>query len=93
MDARILTLSAEDGIPAHLRPYEHAARIYCQLRGENADQVVIVEINGNRPGEQRREIERILWELAAEKLVDMSMALTAMRRAAEETQAPKEKTN
>lgn len=76
MSGQILGVKPQDSVPDELRPYEPAARKYCELRGEGPDQIVITKMaNG-------AELERVLWELAAEKLMDLSYCLVALRTTA-----------
>ncbi len=61
-----------------LTPYEAAARIYCQRIGHDPDE----QIPAPHPLGIAIEHYRSAWELAAEKLIDLSHMLGAMREAA-----------
>jgi hypothetical protein len=68
--------------PAALAPYEHAARIYCTLNGVNPDQVVRTP----HPIIKGISVEQPLWHEAADRLLDLSRMLTAMKQAKERVQ-------
>ena len=68
----------------HLTPYELAARIYCQRIGQDPDE----QIPAPHPLGIAIEHYRPAWELAAEKLIDLSHMLGAIQTAHQAADAP-----
>lgn len=69
----------------HLKPYEPAARIYCAKIGADPDQAVRVP----HPVFPGAAIQVPRWAMEAERLVDFSLMLTALKEAARVPTAPK----
>lgn len=85
---QLIGVAPADSTPDDLKPYEKAARLYCEMKGDAPDQIVVVRMRGQHPNMRTGqiddiEIERPLWELAAEKLLDISRCLVALRQAQE----------
>jgi hypothetical protein len=64
--------------PDHLAPFEPAARIYCEHTGADPDGTTPLP----HPLIQGASIHVLNWRLAAERLLDLSTMLTAMKQAA-----------
>ncbi len=64
--------------PEHLKPYEAAARIYCVKVGADPDEGVQVP----HPLGIAVPFRVPRWTLEAERLIDLSMMLLAMKEAA-----------
>lgn len=96
---QLIGVAPADSTPDNLKPYEKAARLYCEMKGDAPDQIVIVRMTGRHPNirtgkMEDMEIERPLWELAAEKLLDISRCLVALRKSQEsESNTDARKTN
>lgn len=63
----------------HLAPFEMAARIYCSRRGVDPDAAVPTP----HPIIKGATVNHIAWRLEAERLLDLSMMLSAMRQASQ----------
>lgn len=70
---------------AHLAPLEAAARIYCKMNDQDADERMRVP---HPMGLQGVEFTRPAWHFAAEHMLNLSQMLAAMRQAA--VQAPQQ---
>jgi len=66
----------------HLNPFEPAARIFCQLQQQDADEPLRVP---HPLGLTGVEYTRPAWHFAAENLINISQMLTALKMAAELT--------
>lgn len=64
--------------PAHLQPLEAAARIYCAKVGINPDE----QIQTPHPLGLALPFSVPRWTIEAERLLDLSMMLTAIKEAA-----------
>lgn len=62
----------------HLAPLEPAARIFCAMNGQDADEPMRVP---HPLGLQGVEFTRPAWHFAAEQMLNLSQMLTAMRQA------------
>lgn len=99
MEINLIGIPAAESTPDDLKPYEKAARLYCEMKGDAPDQIVIVRLRGKYPNQRTGkiediELERPLWELAAEKLLDISRCLVALRKSQEsESTTDARKTN
>lgn len=94
----LIGVAPANSTPDDLKPYEKAARMYCEMKGDSPDQIVVVRTRGQYPNMRTGkvddiEIERPLWELAAEKLLDISRCLVALRKSQEPTEAAERKPN
>lgn len=73
----------EQDIPPHMRPYERAARIYCERAGFDPDQTAQVP----HPLMAGALVESLpYWTEVAERLMDLSMLLGCMKAAKDEQQ-------
>jgi len=68
-------------IPTHLVPLEPAARILCELRGDNPDE----QIPAEHPLGLKVKYSVPLWHLAAEQLHSLNEMLVALKRASQLT--------
>lgn len=62
----------------HLTPYEPAARIFCQMQEQDADE----EMEVPHPFIKGVQMTRPAWHFAAENMINLSQMLTAMKQAA-----------
>ena len=69
----------------HLKPFEAAARILCQMDGVDPDATV----SSPHPVFPGVLLDAPVWHGAAESLIALSKMLTAMRQAADLAAAPK----
>lgn len=65
---------------AYLKPYERAARIYC----ERASIVADLEVACKHPTLGKGRVFRKQWHLIAEDMIDLTLKLAAMRQCANE---------
>lgn len=67
-----------------MRPYERAARIYCERNGYDPDQTEMAP----HPLMAGAMVESLpYWTAVAERLMDLSMLLGSMKQAANEAQS------
>lgn len=71
--------------PNPLAAYERAARLYCAKLGLDPDE----ELDAPHPLGFAVRYTRLQWEFAAEKLIDLSQMLTALREAQSPIVPPK----
>jgi hypothetical protein len=64
---------------AHLAPLEPAARAFCAMRQQDADEAMAVP----HPLVKGAKLQRPAWHFAAENLLNLSMMLVALRESAQ----------
>ena len=61
----------------HLKPLERAARIFCQMNAQDADEQMSVP----HPMLQGIQLHRPAWHFAAEALLNLNQMLVALKQA------------